>query len=203
MGVDAARWGQDYGTLYIEHAGSVWRAAQLWKLDNVEYYGRIKQEALRLPSSVTSLHIRVDGGGGFGGGVIDLLRRDLELRQRFASYKVYEVNFNGTPHNTKAYADLATEMYVTAGERLKVLALDHPPEALEADICERAYDWVIKEGQTVKRLTAKDKFKKDHGHSPDDGDGWALCTAPDWIFRNDAPPALPLGQGAAKGWNPR
>jgi hypothetical protein len=183
MGVDAARWGQDYGTLYVEHAGRVWRAAQLWQLDNVEYYQRVKQEALALPACVTSLHIRVDGGGGFGGGVIDLLRRDVQLRERFADFIVYEVNFNGTPHDEKAYHDLATEMYDLAGQRLKALRLDHMPELLETDVCERTYEWVIREGQSVKKLTAKDKFKKAQGHSPDDGDGWALCTAPDFLFK--------------------
>lgn len=190
MGVDAARWGKDYGTLYVEQAGRVWRAAQLWKLDSVEYYERIKKEALKLPTSVTSLHIRVDGGGGFGGGVIDLLRRDWELRQRFSDYKVYEVNFNGTPRDEKAYADLATEMYDLAGQRLKSLQLDRPPEVLEVDICERTYEWVIREGRSVKKLLPKDKFKKEHGHSPDDGDGWALCSAPDFLFRErqSAPP---------------
>lgn len=194
MGVDAARWGKDYGTLYVEHGGRVWRAAQLWKLDTIEYYERIRQEALALPATVTSLHIRVDGGGGFGSGVIDLLRRDLELRRRFSDFKVYEVHFNGTPRDEKAYNDLATEMYVLAGERLKALRLERPPEVLEIDICERTYEWVIHKGQTVKKLLPKDKFKKEHGHSPDDGDGWALCTAPDWIFRNDAPPARAGGQ---------
>lgn len=190
MGVDAARWGKDYGTLYIEHAGRVWRAAQLWKLDSVDYAERIKKAALRLPQSVTSLHIRVDGGGGFGGGVIDLLRRDTALRSRFSDYKVYEVNFNGTPRDGAAYADLATEMYDLAGQRLKALQIDRPPEVLEVDICERTYEWVIREGRSVKCLLPKDKFKKAQGHSPDDGDGWALCTAPDFLFheRQSAPP---------------
>lgn len=183
MGVDAARWGKDYGTLYVEHAGRVWRAAQLWKLDSVEYYERVKQEALALPASVTSLHIRVDGGGGFGGGVIDLLRRDLTLRERFTNFIVYEVNFNGTPHDEKAYADLVTEMYDLAGQRLKALRLDNPPEVLETDVCERTYEWAIREGQSVKKLSEKKKFKKDQGHSPDDGDGWALCSAPDFLFK--------------------
>jgi hypothetical protein len=156
----------------------------------VEYAQRIKKEALSLPQEVTSLHIRVDGGGGFGSGVIDLLRRDLALRSRFGDFKVYEINFNGTPRDAKAFADLATEMYTLAGERLKALRLDRVPEVLEIDICERTYEWVIKEGQSVKKLLPKDKFKKEYGHSPDDGDGWALCTAPDFLFRERqaAPP---------------
>lgn len=185
MGVDAARWGKDYGTLFVEHAGVVWRAAQIWHLDTMVYAQVIKEEALRLAEhGVTSLHIRVDGGGGFGSGVIDRLKRDVELMDAFEDFQVFEVNFNGTPHNPKAYANLISEMYDLAGERLKVLRLVDPPEALEADVTERTYDWVIKGGETVKELTDKKQFKKEHGRSPDDGDGWALCTAPDHLFRS-------------------
>lgn len=200
IGVDAARWGKDYGTIFVEHAGVVWRAAQIWKLDSVEYAQQVKTEAKALASvGVKSLHIRVDGGGGFGGGVIDQIKRDQELIELFEDFQVFEVNFNGVPHNEKAYADLATEMYALAGERLKALRLDDPPEALEADVTERTYEWVIREGQSVKKLTPKDKFKKLHGRSPDDGDGWALCTAPDFLFRQPAKAASSRGRIVTAG----
>ncbi len=192
FGVDVARWGADYGTLYVEHAGQVTRAAQLWHLDSVEYTQRIKQEAIRLATKgVTSLHIRIDGGGGFASGVIDTLKRDGELRRTFEDFQVYEVNFNGTPYDRRAFADLATEMYATTAERLKILSIYRPPEMLEADLCERPYEWVIERGETVKRLLSKEHFKKKFKRSPDDGDGCVLAVAPDHLFkrkaRNDEP----------------
>lgn len=185
VGVDVAGYGTDYGTVYIEHAGRVWRFIQLWKLDPIEYVEAIKKALLHLHKlGVRNLHIRVDAGGGFGSGVIAILKRDLELRQLFSEYKVFEVHFNGEAYDKKAYADLATEMYATTGERLKALRLDQPPEKLEIDLCERTYEWVIKSGISVKKLLEKKLFRKEHRHSPDDGDGLVLTAAPDHLFRD-------------------
>jgi hypothetical protein len=184
MGVDAARWGKDFGTLFVLHAGVAWRAAQLWKQDSVAYWDAVKKAAFALPAEVVSLHIRVDAGGGFGGGLVDLLKRDSELRKRFPDFQVLEIHFNGTPRDRKAYHDLATEMYGQAGETLKGIRLKNPPETLEADLCERIYKWANVAGVDVKRLEPKPDFKKRHGRSPDDGDGLVLALAPDFIFQH-------------------
>lgn len=184
MGVDVARWGGDSGTLYIRHASRVWRAARFSQQDTTIYARTIVQAALPLAAQgVTSLHIRIDGGGGFGGGVVDQLRRDLELRQAFADFQVLEINNNSVPHDPKTFADLGTECYWHTAEALKVLRLDRPPDGLEIDLCERTYEWVKVGGRDVKRLEPKDVFRKRHkGHSPDDGDGCALACAPDYLF---------------------
>lgn len=183
LGLDVARYGDDFGTLYVRHAGRVWRSAQMSKLDTNEYARIVKAEALRLKSlGVTSLHVRVDGGGGFGGGVIDQLKVDDELLRGFADFLTVEVHFGGSPSDASAYADLATEMYGEAAESLKGLQLVQPPPLLESDLCDRPYTWVNKSGVSVKRLTPKDDFKKRHGRSPDDGDGFVLAAAPDHIF---------------------
>lgn len=190
IGVDVARFGKDYGTIYVNHAGRVWRAQQLAKLDTTEYTQAIKKEALKLvKQGVTSLHVRIDGGGGFGGGVIDQLKRDMEVRRAFADFQVFEVHNNGTPHDTKAYADLGTEMYALSAALLIGLALIDPPEALEADLCERIYDWVI-HGVSVKKLEEKKAFKKRMHRSPDDGDGFVLAVAPDHLFKKREAPQM-------------
>ena len=132
---------------------------------------------------MTVLHIRVDGGGGFGGGVIDQLKKDADLREAFSVFKVLEVHNNSVPHDEKAFRNLGTEMYSHAGEALKGVCVVNPPEPLEEDLCERAYEWVHVKGRDVKVLTPKDEFRKKHsGRSPDDGDGFALCVSPDFIF---------------------
>ena len=188
IGVDVARWGDDAGAVWVRHSGRAYRAARLAQQDTTAYVQAIKAEALALRRrGVTSLHIRVDGGGGFGGGVIDPLRRDEDLRRACVDFQVFEVNNNGTPSDAKAFADLGTELYWHAAESLKLLALDRPPAALEADICERTFDWVKVGGRDVKRLQPKKDFKADHdGRSPDDGDGLALACAPDHLFRRPA-----------------
>jgi hypothetical protein len=198
MGVDVARYGKDMGTLYIRHNGRVWRAAQFAQLDTYEYYRRIKEQALALRKiGVTSLHIRVDGGGGFGGGVIDQLAHDLELVRAIPDLAIIEVHFNGVPYRADAYADLATEMYAEAGEALKALAVTNAPEALGQDLCERSYRWMNTRGLTVKQLEPKEGFKKRVGRSPDDGDGLALALAPDYLFSARTPDVESMSERVA------
>lgn len=183
LGIDVARYGKDVGTIWVRWNGRAWRAARLAQLDTNAYARAAKKVALELARrGVDNLHVRVDGGGGYGGGVIDKLKVDLELRRAFKAFRVLEVHFGGTPHDQDAYADLATEMYAHAAETLKGIALERPPDALEADLCERPFGWVNHRGRDVKQLQPKERFKKDFARSPDDGDGLALATAPDFIF---------------------
>lgn len=184
MGVDVSRYGKDFGTLYLSYAGTVSRRHQFWQQDTNDYAHKIKAEALALPRVVTSLHIRIDGGGGFGGGVIDKLKIDDDLKRRFDDFQVLEVNFGGSPHDDKAYYDLVTEMYAQAAETLKGIRINNAPESLEADLCERLYGWRNVAGVDVKKLESKDDFRKPNrrGRSPDDGDGFVLAVAPDFLF---------------------
>lgn len=183
MGVDVARYGKDQGTLYIRRGDSLRHVAYFAKQDTGAYARRIVDEAKSLAASgVSSLHIRVDGGGGFGGGVIDRLNEDEGLRNLFADYQVLEVHFNGTASDPSSYADTATEIYAHVADALQVLSVS-APDALEGDLCERTYKWVKLHGVDVKKLTPKEEFKRDFKRSPDDGDGAALAAAPDYVFR--------------------
>ncbi len=192
MGIDAAGYGNDLGTLYVRHAGSVWRSATMSKLngdqDPTDYWLKTRRAALSLKAKgVTNLHIRIDAGGGFGNGVYDRLKRDQELIEAFEEYKLFMVHFGGTPHDEKAYKNVATEIYAEAAESIKGLRIDRPPEALEGDLCEREFHWVNWQGREVRMLEDKDQFRKrmqklGQGRSPDDGDGFCLAVAPDFIF---------------------
>jgi hypothetical protein len=183
IGVDCARFGKDEGRVYVRHDGAAWREATLPQQRTGEYVRAIKDVAVRLAGDGgRSLHVRVDGGGGFGAGIIDALLEDLELAEKYAEVVIVEVHFNGVPHDRTAYADLVTEMYAHAAEALGGLAVLDPPAELEADLCERTYRWANWKGHDVKELASKDLFRKAHRRSPDDGDGFVLAVAPDWIF---------------------
>jgi hypothetical protein len=187
MGVDVARWGKDFGTLYIRHDGRVWRAAQFFHQSELVYYNIIKENALKLAAvGVESLHIRMDAGGGFGGGVVDLLRADMELREAFVEFEVYEVHFNGTPYDQKAFDDVITEITAATAEALNVLRIYNASDMLGIDLCEREYGWVIRKGTgiSVKKLEKKDIFRKrlTPQRSPDDGDGFVLAVGADHLF---------------------
>jgi len=175
------------GTLYTRWNGRAYRAAQFAQQDGNAYLREIKKEARKLHAlGVTDIAFRVDGGGGFGSTVIDGLNADLDLRRLFNSYMVAEVHFNASPRDPAAYADLATEIYAHTADALRSLALVNPPNALEADLCERKFGWVTSTQyqiqKDVKEIESKKKFKARVRRSPDDGDGCALAVAPDRVF---------------------
>jgi hypothetical protein len=188
MGLDAARGGSDYGTLYTRHDGRVWRSAQLYHSNSLEYLEAIKVEARKLHAfGVTSLHIRVDGSGGFGAGPIDLARADSDLGTWFSDFQVFEVHFGGGAKDSTKYADTATEMYGETAETLRGVTLVKPPAELEDDLTGRLCVWKNLAGRAVRRLEPKVDFKKRKKRSPDDGDGLVLCLAPDHMFENLKP----------------
>lgn len=193
IGIDCAGYGNDMGTIYVHHARVVWRAAQCSKLagdqDPTDYWQKARKAALALhQAGAKSLHFRIDAGGGFGNGVYDRLKRDEELIQLFPDYQIFMVNFGGIPQDPKAYLDMATQMYAEAAETIRGIAIRNPPEALEGDLTERKFEWVNKGGLEVKKLEPKKTFKKRMskngvGRSPDDGDGFVLACAPDFVVR--------------------
>jgi hypothetical protein len=185
LGVDAARFGNDYGTLYVRWNGRVWRAAKFTKETTGDYKREVRRVALELKEKgVKSLHVRVDGGGGFGGGLVDSLNSDGELRASFDDFQVLEVHFNATPKDETKFDDAITEWTASTAEALKDLAVLSPPESLQSDLCERLYDWVDRGKNEFKQLESKKKFRKRQKpeRSPDDGDGFVLAVASDRLF---------------------
>ena len=205
-GVDVARFGNDHGTVYRKHNGAVQRIARLTKLNTIDYAQAVKADALKLKRecpAITSLHVRIDGGGGFGGGVVDNLKADMELRQAFPDFKVFEIHFNGSPRDDKAFADWITEATADAAESLKTLALIKPPNELQGDLTEREYEWVNKSGVAVKKLEQKERFRKRQKpeRSPDDGDGFVLAVVSDFLVDKTPPNVAPFTLPKSSTWN--
>lgn len=202
FGVDVARYGTDFGTLYIRHNGAVWRARKLAKQDSLAYRGAIKDEAEKLKAKgVTEIHIRVDGGGGFGSGIVDNIKDDLA--EMFKTVKVFEIHFGGTVQNPRAYDHWITEATADVAESLKGLAVLNPSNELQSDLCERLYEWVNVKGVAVKRLEPKEKFRKRQNpeRSPDDGDGFVLAVVSEFLCRKIAPQVAPFGTLRKSAWS--
>lgn len=187
IGVDVARFGRDFGTIYLRHNGAVWCAGRPSRVDTTQYVQSIKTAALAVKANhpyITSLHIRIDGGGGFGRGVCDRLKIDDELLVAFADFFVLEVHFNAAPRDEAAFYDGITEWTADAAESLKALAVLNPPEALQADLCEREYGWRNAKGKEVKKLESKEEVRRrlNPPRSPDDGDGFVLAVVSDHLL---------------------
>lgn len=191
LGIDCARWGKDNGQGYTRWNGRAYRYAQFIKQDSISYYFSTKEECKKLSAlGVKSLHIRVDAGGGFGSGVVDLLKIDDELIKLLDDFQVIEANFGSTiVQEPTKYYDCITEWTADAAETLKSLAVVNPPPHLESDLCEREVEPRNVEGRFVRKLEEKDKFRKRHHRSPDDGDGFVLAVAGDRFFLQRKPQA--------------
>jgi hypothetical protein len=212
IGVDAARYGKDKGTIYIRCGGVIWKESDVVKQDSYEYYLRTKQACLKLiERGVTRIHLRADAGGGYG-NFVDIIKRDADLQDtdKLAELKIYEVHFGSPPHETAAqgkYGDMATHLYAYAAEALLALRVENPSPKLERDLCERKYRYVTKTvgRQTrldLKQLTPKEKFKEEFGESPDDGDGFVLACAGKSLFADVAPvAAAPPLMAATSPWD--
>lgn len=194
IGIDVARYGTDAGTIYCRHDGAVWRAAAIQGQDTNAYLDKLRPLFERLHSAgVTDIEVRVDGGGGYASGIIDPLKIDMKLRRMFDKIALREVHNNGNPRDDESYSDLVTEMYAQAAETLKGIAVLNAPPLLEADLTERTYKFVNDSGRNVKKLTDKEQFKSKHKRSPDDGDGFVLAVAPDFIFtKNEMPSGIAI-----------
>jgi len=201
MGLDCQRDGTDFGRLYVRHDGAAWLAESFQTENTYEYSDGVKKVALDLkrksarlqsnPSDwksirnqgITSLHIRVDAGGGFGAGPADRLRREQDLIDAFPDFQVIEVHFGSSAKDAEKYFDKITEITADAAESLKGLAILNASALLEQDLTERLYDWRNVAGKEPKKLEKKDEFRKRHsGRSPDDGDGFVLAVAGEGLF---------------------
>ena len=199
MGIDVARFGIDYGTLYIRHQNAVWREKQFFKQDSKSYFHDVKDAALKLvKKGVKHLFIRVDAGGD-SSGLIDTLKHNIEMREAFHTLQIIPVQFGGSAKDGATYDDLVTEMYFQAKETLNGIRLINPPETLESDLTLREWEPVNRSGRELKKLQDKKLFRKVINRSPDDGDGFVLCVAPDSILKGGSVIA-PIGGQKSNVW---
>lgn len=187
IGVDAARYGNDKGTVYVRHAGTIYKETEIVKQDSFEYYIKVKAVCEKLKErGVKRVSIRVDAGGGYG-SCVDNLKRDLDLQSWFESVVIHEVHNNGNAHESDKFADKVTELYAYMGDAMKTLRVLTPSSNLEVDLCERRYGYAIKSDGAktkldLKKLEAKEHFKDRFKRSPDDGDGFVLACAGEHLF---------------------
>lgn len=186
IGVDVARFGNDYGKVYAWAHGRLRLSASLSKLDTFAYVEAVRravqEQQARYPGApFERLSIRVDGTGGFGAGIIDLLKADETLLKY--PLTVHEVQFGAGAYDDTKYADLITNLYAEAAETLAGTRVVSPPPELELDLTDRRFEYVNRQGRMLKKLEPKDGFKKRHSNrSPDDGDGAVLALAPERVF---------------------
>lgn len=216
LGVDAARYGGDSNTIWVRFRGRTWKGGEVPGdpsdpdltgivaaacLDVVEGVAkRARQRPGRFVTGdaealatreVVEVVIRVDGTGGYGGGVVDALGL-LSFAGALPAggrVRIVEVQFGASVSNAVAaesYKDRITELYFDAAESLGGLALGGAglglgaPLDVDLDLTDRRFEWVKVKARRLRRMQDKDVFRKEHeGRSPDDGDGLVLAVADD------------------------
>ena len=163
VGVDVARFGDDRSVI-ATRIGYDMKSIPLkryGKLDNVELAEKVMQHCAGIKADA----IFVDETGT-GSGVADILKRQSPV-------PVFGINFAQKASDPQKYHNIRAEMY----DRFREWT-EHPDAAIHADAAEEMmmvrfdYD----PGNRIK-LMAKDKTKKEVGHSPDESDAMAITFA--------------------------
>lgn len=82
IGIDVARYGKDLGTMYVRFQGEVWKEGEFPQKRTTDYARACKTVIKWLISQGAEIiSVRIDGGGGFGGGIVDSLEEDIGIQQ--------------------------------------------------------------------------------------------------------------------------
>ena len=182
IGVDCARGGEDAGCVYVRWRGCLEQRALVHDRDSGAYLAVVVEELSRLlRGGCREVEVRVDAGGGYGGGLVDALRGARILDLFAAGGRVVECHFWGTSYDSEVGADWASCAYLDVGEDVRELALVGEDPELEEDLCARKVRWVVRsdgdEKRDVRQLERKEEFRRRFGRSPDRGDAAALACA--------------------------
>ena len=113
LGVDVARFGQDYTALYSYHSGNL-RLVDKWsKLDTMTTAERVDAYARELGVS----EVRVDGAG-VGGGVVDRLAQLAQNPDRTEEYAVIAMYGNSASPDLKKWVNGRAFWYDTMREKM-------------------------------------------------------------------------------------
>lgn len=163
MGVDVAAMGDDSTAFVIRRGRVVLHCEKLSKATNGEIANRL--HVLRETYGVN--HTFIDGTGGYGTGVHDL------LAARGAAVNVTMVHFAEKATEDHKYANKRAEMWVRIRDWMRNAASLPQGHDWGRDLCAPTYRF---DGDRL-RLEKKDEIKKRIGRSPDIGDALALTFA--------------------------
>lgn len=184
IGIDCARYGDDSGKIYTFHQGTANLYWSIYRQDTFEYFGKAVEAIMELyDAGARMVSVRVDGGGGYGAGVVDMLSSPSDdLFPDDLEVIVHEIHFQEAAEEPEVYADIITQLYEYAADMLPYIRVEEAPDALVGDLSGRAYKYVTRRGRPLKALVNKETFRKANNRSPDDGDGFALAVAAEHLF---------------------
>lgn len=160
LGVDVARYGLDSTILFPRQGLRAFKFVEMRGASNTEIAARI---LLAKKNWESELEL-VDGTGGFGAGVVDMLIQ--------AGHNPMEIHFSSKSINPKYY-NKRTEMWMNMAEWVKRNGSLPEDNDLKKELCSPTY--TFKDGRLL--LEPKENIKKRLGFSPDKADALALTFA--------------------------
>lgn len=162
LGVDVARQGDD-STALVRRQGLVMFPVEVVKgANNMDVAGMVA----RVIRDWQPDAVFIDGSGGYGAGVIDILRN--------WKHRITEVQF-GSKATDPRYANKRSEMWCDMAKWIKEGGALPPDVALKRDLCGPRYNH--RNARGLLALESKDEIKKRGMPSPDRADALALCFA--------------------------
>lgn len=183
IGIDVARQGNDYATIYTSYAGIVRCQYRLQYSELIDF----KLNILELLENFNNVpieyvSIRIDATGN-GWGVVDYLNM-IDFQSFGYEVYIHPIQNNEVSRDKFLFADKVTEMYYLASQELNncmIVEFDNLNQ-LQFELTNRLYDYITRGEREVKKLESKKIYKGRHKNSPDDADGFVLAIVPDDYF---------------------
>jgi hypothetical protein len=192
FGVDIARMGEDYNSIYINRGGRL-RLHSTWnKVTLTETAGRIHRAAL----DEMATEIRIDGSG-IGAGVIDILMNDDAYDRK--PYKVIAMIGSGRSPDTLRWLNARALYYDQMREKMQTSLLDIDPkdEKLLDEMLMIKFKFSPKGGIQIE---SKDDMRSRGMKSPDNLDAAVYaCAEIDALINN---PYSDLEVGSMVSYDP-
>lgn len=169
LGVDIARMGEDYNSIYINRGGRL-RLHSSWnKVPLTDTASRIHRAALDCGAS----EVRIDGSG-IGAGVIDILVNDSSYN--FSPYRVVAMIGSGRSPDTLRWLNARALYYDQLREQMAngVLDIDYQDEKLLDEMLMIKYKFSPKGGIQIE---SKDDMRSRGVKSPDNLDAAVYAAA--------------------------
>ena len=160
MGIDCAGYGRDFNVFYVIDDVHI---LEKFKVEVADTY-EMNSIARRLISKYGIRQVSVDGTGGYGQGIYDILKIDPQLDVHF-------INFGGAAEENNKFANARAEMYFRLAEGMRrEFRLDDAETEEELRILSAE---TTTSGKSI--LIPKETIKKVLGRSPDSSDALALA----------------------------
>jgi len=160
LGIDCAGSGRDYNVFYVVDDTHIIDKVKVQKADTFQ----LASIARHLIQKYGVRQVCIDGTGGFGNGIYDLLKIDGTL-------DIHLINFGQSAEDSEHYANARAEMFFTLANGMReefCVTEEEVTEQLKLISFEL-------NGAGKSQIVSKDVLKKVLGCSPDSADALALA----------------------------